>query len=312
MGLGQSARRNHLIPTRTDAAFAEYEAVRDVLPPAKPALHAPEYLNSLADVADLFDVFLLDAFGVLNIGEQAIAGTPKRVSDLIAAGKRVIVVSNAASMRREALVQKYRNLGYPFECRDVISSRDALIARLKTHEDLHWGVMAGDGDDLSDLGDLRLTILGDDQTVYDTVEGVLLVGSASWTETRQALLENALAKNPRPVLVGNPDIVAPRDTHFSNEPGHYAHRLARKTGVTPEFYGKPFNGIYDLVFAELGTVDKDRVIMVGDTLHTDILGAHAASVQSALIAGYGFFAGSDATRAIARSGISPTYVLSVP
>ncbi len=312
MGFGQGSRRDYLIPKRTEEAFVEYESVRHVLPPARPAKCAPEYLESLADIADRFDVFLLDAFGVLNIGENAIPGTPDRVADLVAAGKRVIVVSNAASMRKEALVRKYKDLGYPFDTDDVISSRDALIAGLQMQDSLHWGVMALADDDLSDLGDLRMTILGDDPAPYDAAEGFLLVGSASWTETRQALLESALAKNLRPVLVGNPDIVAPRETHFSLEPGHYAHRLTKKTGVAPVFYGKPFKGVYDIVFAKLGPVDLTRVVMVGDTLHTDILGAHTADVCSALIANYGFFAGSDVRHAIARSGISPTYVLARP
>lgn len=312
MGLGQSTRRDHLIPKRTEEAFVEYESVRHVLPLAQAATRAPEYLESLADIADRFDVFLLDAFGVLNIGESAIPGTPDRVADLIASGKRVIVVSNAASMRKEALVAKYQNLGYPFEPDDVISSRDALMAGLQQQHNLHWGVMAVDGDDLGDLGDLHMTILGDDPAPYDAVEGFLLVASASWTEARQTLLETTLGQHQRPVLVGNPDIVAPRETHFSPEPGHYAHRLTKRTGIVPDFYGKPFKGIYDLVFARLGPVDLARVVMVGDTLHTDILGAHTANVCSALISDYGFFAGSDASQAVVRSAISPTFVLARP
>ena len=312
MGLGQSPWRDHLIPDKTEEAFVEYESVRHVLPPARQALRMPEYLESLADIAARIDVFLLDAFGVLNIGEKAIPGAPDRVADLMAVGKRVMVVSNAASMRKEALVRKYQNLGYHFEVDDVVSSRDALIAGLQGQDDLHWGVMAVDGDDLSDLGNLRLTILGDDIAAFEAVDGFLMIGSASWTEARQTLLETALAKDPRPVLVGNPDIVAPRETHFSPEPGHYAHRSSKSVGVAPEYYGKPFQGIYDLVFAKLGAVDTSRVVMVGDTLHTDILGAHAAAISSALIASYGFFAGSDVPGAIAKSGISPTYVLERP
>ena len=38
--------------------------------------------------------------------------------------------------------------------------------------------------------------------------------------------------------------------------------------------------------------------MVGDSLHTDILGAQAAGVASALVARYGFFAGQDVDSAI--------------
>ncbi|MCK0149468.1 HAD hydrolase-like protein [Marivita sp. S6314] len=295
-----------------DQAFAEYEAVRDVLPDVASARAEPVYRETLADLSDEFDVFLLDAFGVLNIGERAIPDVQGRVEDLIAAGKTVLVVSNAASVPLSSLVTKYRRLGYPFGPVDIVTSRQSLTTALGTQDDRLWGVMGGDADGLEDLGPVRTIQLLDDPDAYHAAEGFLLIGSATWTEDRQARLEAALAAQPRPVLVGNPDIVAPRETGFSVEPGYFAHRLAKTTPVSPQFFGKPYPNIYDLAFARLGDVDKSRVVMVGDSLHTDILGAHAAGIASALIAGYGFFAESDVPSAIKASGIAPSYVLTRP
>ncbi|MEP5623810.1 MAG: HAD hydrolase-like protein, partial [Hyphomicrobiales bacterium] len=120
-------------------------------------------------------------------------------------------------------------------------------------------------------------------------------------------------ERPRPVWVANPDIVAPRDNGFSSEPGQFAHRLADKTGVSLLFFGKPFANIYDLVFARLGSdVDRSRVVMVGDSLHTDILGAQTAGISSALISGFGFFAGHPVDQAIGKSGIHPDFILNRP
>lgn len=312
MGLGQGAGGDHLISMTADQAFAEYEAVRRVLPPAVSSAHAAVYLEDLSELSDRFDTFLLDAFGVLNIGEQAIPGVEARVADLIAAGKRVIVVSNAASVPLSSLVRKYRRLGYPFGPGDIVTSRQSLATALDGADDRLWGLMGGDLEGLEDLAPLRSVPLLDDQDAYERAEGFLLIGSATWTDDRQALLERALASRPRPVLVGNPDIVAPRDTGFSVEPGYYAHRLSRSTTVVPEFFGKPYANIFELAFARLGRVDRSRVVMVGDSLHTDILGAQAAGIASALIAGYGFFAQSDVPNAIAASGISPDFVLTRP
>ena len=140
-----------------------------------------------------------------------------------------------------------------------------------------------------------------------------MIGSAAWTEQRQALLEAALQDHPRPIWVGNPDMVAPRETGFSIEPGHFAHRLADRTGITLQFFGKPFANIFDLAFQRLdATVPRARIVMVGDSLHTDILGAHAAGIGSALIADYGFFAGYDIADAIKSAGIEPDHILSRP
>ena len=296
----------------TETAFEAYEAVRHRLPLVAPSGTAFRRAATLADIADGFDVFLLDAFGVLNIGEAAIPGTPERIRSLKAAGKRVLVVSNAAGFPHAALMEKYTRLGYDFAPDDVITSRVTLLAGLNGRQNLHWGLMATRSTGLRDLEDLNLTYLEEDPAAYDAVEGVLLVGSAAWTEERQALLEDSLRKRPRPVLVGNPDIVAPRETGFSVEPGHFAHRLADRTGITPEFYGKPFPDIFDLAFKRLGDVDRSRVLMVGDSLHTDILGARNIGISSALIAQYGFFAGQDAEKAVLATGIVPDFIVERP
>jgi|UPI0000E8E067 HAD superfamily hydrolase (TIGR01450 family) len=312
MGLGQGAGRNHLTLMTLDHAFDAYEAARPRLPRAIAPHGTPEALESLAPLADRFDAFLLDAFGVLNIGETAIPGAVGRVADLQAAGKRVLIVSNAASVPHAALMEKYAKLGFRFAPEDVITSRRTLAHHMAGGAAACWGVMTPEGIALDDLGPGEITVLGDDPAPYAAVDGFLLVGSAGWSAARQALLEGALRARPRPVLVANPDIVAPRETGLTAEPGHFAHQLADRTGVSPQFFGKPFANIYDLAFARLGDVDRSRVVMVGDSLHTDILGAQTARVRSALITGYGFLAGRDAGAMIARSGIIPDFVVASP
>ena len=312
MGFGQGAWGDHMMSITAHEAFGAYEAVRHRLPPTRPQSETYRRIATLAEIEDEFDVFLLDAFGVLNIGEAAIPGTVERVADLRKAGKRVMVVSNAAGFPHAALMEKYARLGYDFAPEDVVTSRLTLLAGLAGRSDLHWGLMATRSAGLRDLEGLNLTYLEEDPEAYKTVDAFLMVGSAAWTEARQSLLEQALAERPRPVLVGNPDIVAPRETGFSTEPGHFAHRLADRTGVLPEFFGKPFQNIFDIAFERLGPVDRSRVIMVGDSLHTDILGAQAAGVGSALVSGYGFFADQDAEAAVARSGIVPNFIVERP
>lgn len=309
MGLRQSAGRDNL---NTATAFAAYEAVRQRLP-ALTRAGACEPVCSLADIADRFDVFLLDAFGILNIGETAIEGTADRVGALQAAGKRVLVVTNAASFPRPTLLAKYARLGYSFEPEDVISSRAATLCALQSEPARRWGLMADPSHDHDDLKHLDTRFLGNHSAAYNAADGFLLLGSGNWSEHRQKLLESSLVAHPRPVLVGNPDIVAPREVGFSTEPGSYAHRLADNTGIQPRFFGKPFGNIFDLAFQHLGDgYDKSRILMVGDSLHTDILGGLAAGVKTALNAGHGFFAGSDVDCAIASSGIQPDFILQRP
>ncbi|WP_189639424.1 HAD-IIA family hydrolase [Paramylibacter ulvae] len=292
-------------------AFVAYENVRHRLPQVCSqgrCVTCPD----LDAIADDFDTFFLDAFGVLNIGETAISGVPECVAGLQKSGKRVLIVSNAAGYPHASLMQKYKRLGYDFAPEDVITSRKTLLHFLRSEPNLHWGVMANEQLGRADLEDLNITYLADDPVAYNSVDAFLMIGSAVWTQDRQAMLEASIRYNPRRVYVGNPDIVAPRETGFSTEPGAFAHRLADRTGVIPQFFGKPFKNIFDRAFAALGTVDPARTVMVGDSLHTDILGGQIAGVKTALIAGFGFFAGADVDEFIAKSGIHPDFILDRP
>ena len=87
----------------TDDAFARYEAIRDRLPQAD-FPQTSRRAETLADAAADYDGFVLDAFGVLNVGDTAIAGAVARMADLRAAGKALCVLTNSASYTRaEAL-----------------------------------------------------------------------------------------------------------------------------------------------------------------------------------------------------------------
>lgn len=294
-----------------EEAFAAYESVRHRLPEMVEG-PTPEQHRNLDAIADRFDVFLLDAFGVLNVGEAAIPEAPERIAGLQRAGKRVMVVSNAASYPHERLMTKYEGLGFHFDAADVISSRQIVLNAVAEAPPLQWGVIGDPAQGDEDLADLDHQWLADDAEAYDQAERFLMLGSSGWTEARQKLLESALQTRPRPIFIGNPDIVAPREEGFSLETGYFAHHLADHTGTAPEFYGKPFGGIFDEAFRRLGSdYDPARIVMVGDTLHTDILGGVAAGVKTALIKNYGFFSGSDAEAAIAQSGIVPDFVLEV-
>ena len=312
MGLGKGSGCDHLISISADEAFKAYEAVRHRLPAPCSGDRHVRHIETLADIAGDYDVFLLDAYGVLNIGTTAIPGARDRVEALKGNGKRVLVVSNAASMPQDKLLDKYHRLGFSFVAEDIVTSRATLAAAISGKAKTHWGVMAGKHMLFDDLGDVSYLVLADDPSAFREVEGFLLIESGSWTEGRQKMLEEALNERSRPVLVANPDIVAPHESWFSVEPGHFAHRLADRTRIAPEFYGKPFHNIFDLAFERLGAVERSRILMVGDSLHTDILGAQSAGIDSALMARFGLFAGNDAERAVALTGIVPDFIVERP
>ncbi len=295
--------------TSGSEAFDAYLAVRHRLPEAAPGAGFGRAAD-LGAIAAPFDTVLFDAYGVLNVGETPILGAAARISALREAGKRVMVVSNSAGYPKQAMMARYARLGFDFTPDEVVTSREALLARLATEPVRRWGMMLGNGHGLREFETLNARLLGDAAAEYDWADGFLLVGSDGWGAARQALLAAALRARPRPVLVGNPDLVAPREAGLSLEPGHFAHALADAGLADPEFLGKPFRQIFDLALSRLDPpADPARVLMIGDTLHTDILGARLMGFASALVTDHGSLAGQDVVRAIDRSGIVPDFVI---
>jgi glycerol-1-phosphatase len=290
--------------TDVDWAFDRYESVRARLPSAVfPATSM--HTHDLSAVAGRYDAFILDAFGVLNVGTTPIPGAVARMAQLRAMGKRLIVLTNAASYTRAEAMAKYRALGFDFTADEVVSSRDAAVARLPSG--LRWAAVAAAGDTFADIP-AQVDDLIDDPDALSRAGGILFLSSVRWWPDRQARLTAALRDHPRLVIIANPDIVAPREDGLTVEPGAYGHDLTDATGIACRYFGKPFPDAYDDALARLPGIPRDRIAMVGDTLHTDVLGGRAAGIGSVLITGHGLFAGRDTAPYIARSGIVPDVI----
>lgn len=287
-----------------EAAFRRYEAIRSRLPQAH-FPPAPAQAASLAAIAGQYDAFVLDAFGVLNVGERAIAGAPDRIADLRAAGKTVLVLTNAASYTREAAAVRYRALGFDFSVDEIVSSRDVAAAHLdRVASGIHWAAIAAEGDTFADIAADVSDLLADDR-LWETAGGFLFLSSIRWSAALQDRLAAALAAFPRPLVIANPDLVAPRDRGLSVEPGFWGHDLQDRTGQMPHYFGKPFPDAFQMVRDKLEGVQPARIAMVGDTLHTDILGGRAAGLKTVLVTAHGLFAGLDVADYVDRSGIVP-------
>lgn len=299
---------NYYATLDADTAFARYEEIRDRLPQAQFPT-ASMRCASLSELADEVDAFVLDAFGVLNVGETPIPGAVARMAELRARGKKLVVLTNAASDTRTAALRKYQRLGFDFTADEVVASRDVCATRLSQHiAGGRWGAICTDADDFSDLDAKILRWTAQSQP---EVDGFLMLSSAALSSATYDALRQALLSHPRPFLVANPDLVAPRETGLSKEPGFYAHQLADETGISPVFFGKPFGNAYEDVLGRLRGIAPERIAMVGDTLHTDVLGGAAAGMRTVLIRDFGLFAGRDVAPFIQASGIVPDFICPV-
>lgn len=308
-------RKKDLMTASALWAFDAYQRIRPRLPVFSAASREPEQVRSLADLADRFDGFVFDAFGVLNVGDTAVPGARKCFHDLQAQGKRCLILSNAATAPERSLVQKYRNLGFAITQSQLISSRMLVSAALACQSgDWLWAVMAPPWARSEQLPCRNFAIADLDNPAsrqqLDNADAILMLSAQGWTDARQQSLEASLAARPRPVWVANPDLVAPREEGLTMEPGHYAHQLADRTGVAPVFFGKPFPNAFEAAKAKLSTIPAKRLLMVGDTLHTDVLGGACAGLATLLVTAHGSLKGLDVNACIAQSGIYPDFVAS--
>ncbi|MDA9020296.1 HAD-IIA family hydrolase [Flavimaricola sp.] len=287
-------------------AWSRYEAIRDRLPVARP-VPSSRYVTGLLDVADAFDGFLFDSFGVLNVGETAIQGAAECLAELRRMGKSIRILTNAASYTGDAALAKYARMGLDVTRDEIVSSRDVTFAHLeRLAPDLNWGAIAADDDAFDDAGATAIfDLLGRDGD-WDGVQGILFLSSARWNATLQDRLVEVLQARPRPVVIGNPDLVAPREGGLTIEPGYWAHDLQDRTGIAPRLFGKPYPEAFDIA---LMGMRPGRYAMIGDTLHTDILGGQAAGLATILVTDHGLFAGRDTAPYFAESGIVPDIIL---
>ncbi len=290
-----------------EEVLALYARHRHRLPPVPPPVE-PRPVRNLSEVVADFDVILLDGWGVLHSGGEALPGTLAAVRALAAAAVPVHVLSNDATAPRRAQLATYRRRGFPFASATIVATEELLGPVLADYpSETVWGVIAPPSWDTAHLG-IAWTRL-DRGADLDRVDAFLFLATFGWEERDHCRLVAALAARPRPVVVTNPDVAAPcEDGTFSTPPGYFAYRLAEETAVTPRFLGKPYPEVFRHALARHPRVPPERVLMVGDSLHTDVLGARAAGLRALLVTDTGFFRGRDWRRTSRESGIWPDLV----
>lgn len=242
-----------------------------------------QHLSGLGPLLDSYDAFLLDLWGVIHDGNALYPGVKDTLAEMHAKGKRIIFLSNAPR-RGEKARQRLLELGISVDiAREVITSGEAAFLHLAQGQEA-WRRFAfcGPERDLDLLQGLPHTMTGP-----DTADFILNVGFTDDNEPVSywmPLLEAARARH-LPMLCVNPDRIVVR---LSGEVLPCAGQLADAyiaMGGEVHYFGKPYPDVYTLCFSRLEGIPKARVLAVGDSLETDILGANGAGIDSALITG---------------------------
>lgn len=258
----------------------ELQIYRDYATRMGPTPPPPEMpATSLEELASRYDGFLLDSYGVLNRAEENIPWAAEGVSWLKSMGKKVRVLTNNAALSEEDNRQLLSSMGIPLDAGEVICS-GSLLAREKVALGIRGPVFymgLPSGREYLKAAGLETTDRADETKV------VVLASSRGYRMRRIAEAHRILRQEGSLLVVLNPDAVAPRPQGvMARVSGVTARSLARETGCKVALLGKPFGEIYDLALEKL-KLPAQKVVAIGDTLATDILGARHAGIDCALV-----------------------------
>ena len=253
----------------------------------------------MADLLERYDAFCFDGYGTLyNRGSFVYPGAMEWFQMLRRAGKHLRLVTNAASDVDEVLARDADKRGFDFSTEETISSGSLLkdlcaelrSRGLKLREVYYIGRETGK----HVLEACGITAVEMDA---DPAEPIVAISSAKDTPETYARAVKILQRPGAILLVLNSDAWAPKIPEENGvtvrEPvsGALSERLRRDSmcdanggeGCETYYLGKPFPAIWKRVKASLPP--NARVLMIGDTLGTDVYGAKIAGFDSALVVG---------------------------
>ena len=244
-----------------------------------------------------YDGVLLDLDGCLWVGDAAIDGAPEAVAALREAGKSVAFLTNDPARSPDEYVRKLWRLGFRASAGEIVSAGIAtehyLAARgggsafvIGTQAMVDHVAQAGmrivNRTDLAARADV-VVVAGHERFDYDELR----------TATQAVMRGAELVGTGRDATFPMPD---------GAWPGTGALLAALETAagrVADVITGKPEPPMYDAARAVVG---DGKLLAVGDRLDSDIAGARAAGIDSALV-----LTGVTSALEAARADPGPTY-----
>lgn len=281
-------------------------------------------IDRLSAIADRYDAFILDLWGVLHDGVRPYPGVVEALRQLKRRDKRLVVLSNAPR-RAAPVARRMQEIGIAPELYDTLhSSGEETWQLLRERADPTFARLGRRFLPLMPDRDRGL-IEGLDLEMVETAfaaEFVLVTGLDDAADTvadyEEPLL--AAARLGRPMVCANPDLEVVRDGIRELCAGALALRYEALGGPV-HYVGKPHPGVYRRCFGYLAGTAHARILAVGDSLRTDVAGAAGVGIDSLLVTGgihAAELAGADSLHpdparlaaACAEAGHRPTYAIS--
>jgi HAD superfamily hydrolase (TIGR01459 family) len=267
-------------------------------------------ISGLGQIAEDYDALLCDIWGVVHNGREAFTAACEALERFRADRGPVVLISNSPRPSA-AIPEQFAQVGLVGKIYDaIVTSGDSTIDELSRRAPGPAYKLGPERDDiLYESLELHFSELADASFISCTG---LFDDEAETPEDYREMLSGARDMGI-PLICANPDVRAKRGDQLIYCGGALA-QLYEKLGGEVVYTGKPHEPIYRLSRAWLHELlgyelTRDRVLAIGDNIHTDLLGAQREDYDCLFIAD-GVHAGNQAklTSLLGEHGISAKYM----
>ncbi len=244
------------------------------------------FVNGLAALAERYDGFVLDQWGVLHDGLRPYPGVVEVLEALHSRRKPVVLLSNSG--RRAALSrERLRQIGFdPHLFTGVVTSGETAWQGFRERNAAPFDRLGRRCVLLTREGDLTVAQGVGLELVEAPEEAdfLFLAGVEPppvTAEDYEPILERCLGCR-LPMLCTNPDLVAVTGDALTLAPGTLGRRYESAGGVV-HYVGKPHPPVYAACRALLVGIEAERILAVGDSLAHDVRGANLAGFAAAFV-----------------------------
>jgi len=267
----------------------------------------PPVIPHFSALAPNYDVILSDVWGVVHNGLRSFAEPCDALIRARDAGAAVILITNAPRPS-DAVIRQLDRLQVPHETYDALVSSGDVTRNVIRSRPGQTVFHIGPERDHSIFAGLDLRFAPLENADYVVCSGLFDDETEKPDDYRERL--SAMLARKLFMLCGNPDAVVERGDRLVYCAGAIADIYASMGGEVL-YAGKPHRPIYDMALAKAESArgrkaDLRRVLAIGDSVRTDLTGAHGLGVDCLFITA-GIHAeelgGRDAPEARAISGL---------
>ncbi|PHQ59128.1 MAG: TIGR01459 family HAD-type hydrolase [Robiginitomaculum sp.] len=269
-------------------------------------------ISGLGHIADDYDAALVDIWGVIHNGREGFPAAIEALQRFREERGPVVLISNSPRPS-VAIPAQFDEVGVPHDVYDaIVTSGDATIDELARRAPGPAFKLGPERDDKL-YENLALNFTELEHAKFITCTG-LFDDDVETPDDYTELLGQARELNI-PMVCANPDIRVKKGDKMIYCGGALAQAYEDMGGEVI-YAGKPYEAIYRLSRAWLTELtgyelDRSRVLVIGDNIHTDLLGAQNQNYDALFIAD-GLSVGNSGAVAnvLDKHGIYVKYMLS--